>query len=427
MPAGKRIVLTTHGTLGDVHPYLALAVELQKRGHRAVIATSEYYRRKIEEKGIAFHAIRPDVSYDDTALHERLAEPWRGFERVIREFMLPRLRDTYEDLLAAVGADGGADLLVSQILIFAAPLVAERSGVRWVSTELQPGAFLSAYDPPVLAALPALAKLRGLGPRFHAALFAVAKVTARRWAEPVRRLRKELGLSHVDNPILAGRHSPRLVLALFSHLIGPPQPDWPPNTLVTGFPFYDEDDSALPPEIERFLDEGEPPIVFTLGSSAVWNAGRFFAESVDAARQLGTRAVLLVGRDPRNQPADPLPPQIIAAPYAPYARLFPRAAAVVHQGGVGTAGQTLRAGKPMLVMAYGSDQYDNGARVERLGVGRTIPRRRYTANRVAATLRDMLDDQSMRERAAALGRQVQTEDGVRTACDAIEAELNSNV
>jgi UDP:flavonoid glycosyltransferase YjiC (YdhE family) len=422
MPAGKRVVLATHGTLGDLHPYLAIALELQKRGHRPVIATSEFYRRTVEAKGIAFRAIRPDVSFDDRALHERLTEPKRGFERVIRELMLPHLQETYEDLLAAVDADGGADLLVSQILIFAAPLVAERTGIRWISTELQPGAFLSVYDPPVLSAIPALAKLRRLGPAFHGALFGLAKVTARRWGEPVRRLRRTLGLSPGNNPLFE-RHSPRLVLALFSRVMGSPQRDWPPNTLMTGFPFYDESDSVLPPELERFLNEGEPPIVFTLGSSAIWTAGSFFTESANAARKLGKRAVLLLGKDPRNQITEPMSPQILTASYAPYARLFHRASAIVHQGGIGTTGQALRAGKPMLVMPFGGDQYDNGARIERLGVGRSIMRQTYTAARVAAALRELLDDHTIGDRAADIGRQVRAEDGVRTACDAIEAEF----
>ena len=424
MSAGKRVVLATHGTLGDVHPYVAIARELQRRGHRPVIATSEFHRHKIESTGIAFHPLRPDFSFDDRALHERLTEPTRGFERVIREFMLPRLRETYEDLLAAVDADAGADLLVSQILIFAAPLVAERTGVRWVSTELQPGAFLSIYDPPVLAAVPALAKLRGLGPAFHAAMFGLAKVTARRWAEPVLRLRQVLGLRPGSDPLLAGRHSPHLVLALFSRVVGAAQRDWPPNTLVTGFPFYDENDLALPTEIEQFVSEGEPPVIFTLGSSAVWNAGSFFVESAIAASRLGVRAVLVLGNDSRNHIPGSLPAQVVTTSYAPYAALFHRAAAVVHQGGIGTIGQTLRAGKPMIVVPFGGDQYDNGARIERLGVGHTITRRKYSATRAAAALRQLLDSDTFRKRAADVGGHVRAEDGVRTACDALEEQLN---
>jgi rhamnosyltransferase subunit B len=338
--------------------------------------------------------------------------------------MLPVLRQTYDDLLAAVQAGGGADLLISQILIFAAPLVAEKTGIRWISTELQPGAFMSAYDPPVLAPTPFLAKLRPLGRAFHRALFTVAKLPARLWIKPVKQLRRELGLLPDKDPIFAGRNSPHLVLALFSRVLAEPQPDWAANTLVTGFPFYDENGSHLMPELAQFLDEGEPPIVFTLGSSAIYDAGNFYVESLAAAQKLGKRAVLLVGDDPLNQPPEPLPKNIIAAPYAPYAKIFPRASVVVHQGGVGTTGQALRAGKPMLVMPFGGDQYDNGARVERLGAGYTIMRKQYRADRVAAQLKRFFDNPSYRETAANLARRVSAENGVRVACDAIEEQLN---
>jgi rhamnosyltransferase subunit B len=426
MTSGKRIVLATHGTLGDLHPYLAIALELQKRGHKPVMATSEYHRRKIEAAGLEFHAVRPDISFDDKELHRRLIEPKRGMERVIREFMLPVLRATYEDLMAAVQKDGGADLLISQLLIFAAPLIAEKTGVRWVSTELQPGAFMSVYDPPVLAPFPALAKLRGLGPTFHRALFRFAKLTARSWSEPVRQLRRKLGLSPGplgSDPLFEGRNSPHLVLALFSRVLSKSQPDWPANTLVTGFPFYDEHESSLAPELKQFLDEGEPPIIFTLGSSAVWDSGRFYVESVAAAQILGKRAVLLVGNDPVNQP-QPLPKDVIAVAYAPYAQVFPRASVIVHQGGIGTTGQALRAGKAVLVMPFGGDQYDNGARIERLGAGRTIMRKQYTAERAAAELKELFANPSYMKKAAELGRRLQSENGVRVACDAIDEQLN---
>jgi rhamnosyltransferase subunit B len=424
MSTGKRIILTTHGTLGDLHPYLALALELQARGHQPVIATSEYYRRKTEAAGVEFHAVRPDISFADKELHRRLTEPKRGMERAIRECILPVLRETYDDLLALVQQGGGADLIISQILIFAAPLITEKTGIRWVSTELQPGAFMSAYDPPVLAPFPALAKLRGLGPTFHRPLFRFVKLVGRSWGEPVRRLRRELGLSPSEDPLFEGRNSPRLVLALFSRVFAEPQPDWAANTLITGFPFYDEDDSSLAPELAQFLDEGEPPIVFTLGSSAVWDAGDFYLESSAAAQKLGKRAVLLVGNDPLNQLSQSLPKNIIAVTYAPYAQIFPRASVIVHQGGIGTTGQALRAGKPMLVMPFGGDQYDNGARLERLGVGRVIMRNRYTDERAAVELQQLFDNPSYREKAENLGRLVQAEDGVRVACDAIERELS---
>jgi len=426
MTSAKRIVLATYGTLGDVHPYLAIALELQARGHRPIIATSEYHRRTIEAKGIEFHALRPDISFADKVLHQRLTEPKRGLERVVREFMLPVLRMTYDDLLAIVEKDGGADLIVSQILIFAAPLVAEKTGVRWVSTELQPGAFMSAYDPPVLAPMPVLANFRRLGTTFHRVLFWAAKLKARSWSEPVRRLRLELGLPRGRDALFAGRNSTQLVLALFSPEFAQAQPDWPANTRTTGFPFYDESNSNLDPELTRLLGGEEPPLVFTLGSSAVWDAGNFYAESVAAAQKLEKPAVLLAGNNECSQLTNLSRAKIVVASYAPYAQIFSRASTIVHHGGIGTTAQALRAGRPMLIMPFGGDQYDNGARVERLGVGRTIMRKHYTAERVIAELRKLAGATYV-AKASSVGQRVQTEDGVRTACNALEKVLGEAV
>ena len=141
--------------------------------------------------------------------------------------------------------------------------------------------------------------------------------------------------------------SPELVLATFSSVMAAPQPDWPPQTVQTGFPFYEGEsgNAGLDPALSAFLDAGDPPLVFTLGSSAVMDAGGFYAESAEAARHLGRRALLLVGRDPRNRPAK-LPAGVVAFEYAPYSQVFPRAAAIIHQGGIGTTAQALRAGRP---------------------------------------------------------------------------------
>ena len=419
MSSDKRIVLTTYGTLGDLHPYLALALELRARGHNPVIASCKRHQQTVESVGLEFRSIRPDLPADDLNRHRRLTEPRRGLERVIRELMMPVIRETYEDLIAVV-QQHKADLLISQILIFAAPIIAEKTRIRWISTELQPGAFMSAYDPPVMAPMPGLAKLRGLGSTFHKPLFGIAKLPSRTWSQPVTHLRRELNLPPGHNPLFAGRHSPRLVLGLFSSVLGAPQPDWPNNVRVTGFPFYDETNSALPSQLENFLSEGEPPIVFTLGSSAVLDPEEFYSESVAAISRLNTRAVLLVGNNPITYH---LPRNIIAIPYAPYKKIFRAAAVIVHHGGVGTTGQALRAGKPMLVMPFGGDQYDNGARIERLGVGRMIMRKKYTSERVAADLIQLLTDSKYREQAVKIGSVVEREDGVRVACDAIEEQF----
>jgi rhamnosyltransferase subunit B len=197
------------------------------------------------------------------------------------------------------------------------------------------------------------------------------------------------------------------------------------QTVLTGFPFFDQDgESATPLELARFLDAGPPPIVFTLGSSAVKDAGPFYEYSAAAAKRLGRRAVLLVGKESRNRPAG-LPDGVIACDYAQFSEIFPRAAAVVHQGGIGTTAQAMRSGRPVLVVPFAHDQPDNAERLRRLGIARTIPRHRYTSDSAAAELGRLLDDPAYSMRASELGEQVRQEDGVRAACDALEALLST--
>lgn len=423
-----RIVLCTFGSFGDLHPYLAVGRALQARGHHAVLATHGFYREKVQALGLGFHPVRPDRpdTDADTGIMRRMMEPRRGTERIIRELFMPVLRGTYDDLLEACV---DADALVSHPLAHPAPLVAAKlPGLRWASSHLAPIGFLSAHDPPVLPPAPWLERLRPLGPGFHRGLFRVVKTAVRPWMRPLDRLRTDLGLPRgVGHPLFEGAHAPALVLAMFSRELAAPAPDWPCQTRVTGFPFYDraEDHAAgLPPELARFLDAGPPPIVFTLGTSAVHAAGDFFVQSAAAAARLGCRAVLLLGREVRDRPVIAPCPTLLPVDYAPFSALFPRAAAVVHQGGVGTTGQAMRAGVPQLIVPFAHDQHDNAARVVRRGLGRTVSRPRYLAGGVAAELSRLAGNPGYSRRAAEVGARVRAEDGAAAAGDAIEELLD---
>lgn len=418
-PAGKRIVLTTFGSFGDVHPYIAVGLELKARGHKAIIATSPLYRDKIEATGLGFHPVRPELRppQEDPELVAKIMDVKKGSEFLFRELLIPHLRDGYEDLREAAR---DADLLVTHVITLAGPVLAQKTGIPWVSTVLAPTSFFSVHDPFVPPPAPGVVKLLRLSPLIARGVNGIMRRITEKWVEPVYRLRAELGLPRGGHPVFEGQHSPSLVLALFSKVLGAPQPDWPPRTVVTGFPFFDlKDEASIAPELKNFLDDGPAPIVFTLGSSAVFVAEDFYRESALAARRLGRRAVLLLG-DARNMPKEPLPEGVAAFEYAPYSQILPRAAAIVHQGGVGTTGQALRAGVPMLIIPFNHDQPDNAARVERLGVGRTLARKKYTAANAVRELDRLLSDESYAERAAAVGKIVQAEDGARAAADEIE-------
>src|SRR6202167_2250909 len=410
-----RIVFSTYGTFGDVNPLIALSLELKRRGHRPVLAVPEMFRPKIEPLGIGFAPVRPEQDPNDTRLIAMIYDIKHGTETGLRKFLFPSLRDSYVDLLAALEADGGADLLVAGELAYAAPIVAEKTGVPWASYVLAPFSFFSGYDPPVLPPYPTLAKVQEAVPPLGLVVARFARFVTRKWPKPVYDLRRELGLPIGKNPIFDAKHSPNLVLALFSHVLGVQQKDWPEHTLITGFCFYDADagNAALPEKLEKFLNAGDAPVVFTLGSAAVLAAGDFYEQSAKAVKKLGVRAVLLIGSDARNRPEGELPDSICVAEYAPYSKLFGRAALAVHQGGVGTTAQCLRAGRPMLIMPYSHDQPDNARRMRRMGEARVIQRSDYKAWRVARRVRAMLAEPEFEARARVVAEEVGRENGVK--------------
>ncbi|HWB08119.1 MAG TPA: nucleotide disphospho-sugar-binding domain-containing protein [Pirellulales bacterium] len=417
----SRVVITTFGSLGDLHPYLAIGLELTRRGHEAIVATAECYRDYVVSRGLGFRAVRPDCDWlNDPERLRRFMHLRFGLIRLVRELVFPVLRESYDDLLDVVD---GADLLVSQAPL-AARLVAEKTGIKWASTIHIPLFFFSACDQPLLPLAPlACRNLRFLGPSVWRPMFQISKRATRVIARPWYALRGELGLPRASGiNCLGDSHSPTLVLALFSKLLSEKQPDWPDQSLVTGFPFYDGGrGGALPADLAGFLESGPPPIVFTLGTAVSTAAGTFFQSSAAAARRLGRRAVLVVTQ-PRNRPTE-LPDGVMAVDYAPFTELFARAAAIVHHGGIGTTGLAMRAGRPTLVVPHSWDQPDNADRVRRLGVARVLSPRQYTPDRAAHELSKLLEDESYSAHAHRVADQMRHEDGVTTACDELEKLL----
>jgi UDP:flavonoid glycosyltransferase YjiC (YdhE family) len=384
----SRFLFATIGSLGDLHPYIAVARALIARGHQAVIATTEDYRAAVEGAGVEFSPIRPSMAElgDFRTLAVKLFDVYHGPEYLIRRLIMANVGLAYEHLSQAVK---GADLLISHPLTFALPLVAQKQGLPWVATVLSPLSFMSCYDPPVLAGAAWLRKLRVLGPGPYKAMFSIAKRLVARWESPLRELRKRVGLPSTKKMALfEGQFSPLGNLALFDTFLAEPQPDWPAHVRVCGAPVYDGliPDARVNDDLEKFLAEGEPPIVFALGSSAVWVAGDFWIQAIAAATQLKYRALLITGPFmPEN-----LPEGIRAFSYLPYSQVFSKAAAIVHQGGIGTLSQSLRSGAPQLIVPVAFDQPDNARRTVALGLARSIPFKKITANRLTSELRTLL-------------------------------------
>lgn len=419
-----RIVVSTWGTFGDLHPVLALCAGLRQRGHHLSIATCPLYRERVEALGYEFHPLRPDLP-DPKEIHDlarRVMDPRTGTKTMLTDVLLPSLRDMDDDLHAACK---NADLLISHSLVFPSPIVAERLGIPFYSMVLQPIVFCSAYDPPIP---PGVTKMIGKPmppPGVMAPLLKLAKYQTRRWVKAVDRLRSEYHLQKGGHPLFDGQFSPDLTLALFSPQLGAPQPDWPANVVQPGFLFHDHleggEAAGWSADVQEFLDAGPAPILFTLGTSAVFAAGDFFKQSAWAAHRAGHRSVLLVGRLPDGQTElEGLPPGALAVPYAPHSMIMPKCSLVVHQGGAGTTAQAMRAGKPQLVVPFAHDQPDNAHRIVKAGLGAWRPRRRCKGMGYTRLLRSLMSDDVIKATAQLTGELVAAENGVGGACDAIE-------
>jgi rhamnosyltransferase subunit B len=418
----KRIVLATFGSLGDLQPFLAIGAELRARGHAPIVATSELYRGQVAAAGLGFAPVRPDrfPNQQDPDFLDRVIRDRASPAAVFRAMFLPSLRESLEDLLTATE---GADLVVAHTLASAARLAAEARGLPWISAVMQPMGYLSAYEPPLIGPRAISGVLRRLGPGSTRPVLKLARRLTDAWASEWHDLRAELGLPAVaDHPLWKGQHSPVRSLGLFPRVLGEPQPDWPPQARITGFPFYRQSQQSLDPKVRHFLQNGESPLVFTLGTTAINDPGSFFEESAAAVQRLGQRAIFFVGRG-NEESSEDVSPGVIAISYAPHELVFPFARVIVHQGGIGTLSESLLAGKPMLIMPYGHDQADNAWRASRLGVARVISRGRYRAGVVGRELARILDDPMASVAALRVSREMARERGCERAADLIEAAL----
>jgi UDP:flavonoid glycosyltransferase YjiC (YdhE family) len=417
------IVFATAGSLGDLYPFLALGSELRRRGHRVSVATSADHRARVEHAGLGYRHMRPDPP-DSADFFARYMHPKTGAEFVYREYLSPAIRDSHADLLAATR---DADLLVSQSLMaMAAPLVAAQTGMPWISAVLQPMTLFSLHDRPGYLPSSMLADLCARYREVHERVVYYVRKHTRQWVQPVLDFRSELGIASDAHPMYEGQHSPRRVLAMFSPLLGTAQPDWPGAALQTGTAVHIGSGAAPSSELRRFLARSDRPLaIFTL-SSAPGAPGDFYHCALHAAASTGMRALLVTsGAAASLSLPEPLPQWAMRVSHVPYEEALPHAAVLVHAGGIGTIFRAMQAGVPQIIMPQAHDQADNAMRLARHGAACILPAKRFGKRSLRRALNAMLADEAMHERARVLADAVKREDGVKAACDEIEAQLGT--
>jgi UDP:flavonoid glycosyltransferase YjiC (YdhE family) len=389
-----RVAIAAEGTRGDIHPMLALAAALERRGHDVVVCAPPNFRSDTESRGLAFHAVGRDtrvyLETEAAALHSGALAMTSAGERYFLRNLPAQIRDLVE------GARD-ADLIVGAGSQLAAFSVAEHVGADYRMCFYDPAVMRSREQPPAL--LPWASMPRWLGRVTWYLLLAMMDLRVR---PALNRERKILGLPPVTD--VYERMVGRRPLLAAEDLIAPPPGDAPPDLRVIGclHPF---DAAPLPEKLEDFLAAGEPPVYIGFGSMTDPAPVASTKLVLDAVRRAGVRAVLSEGWAGLGE--GPLSSEVMVVGNVPHASLFQRVSTVIHHGGAGTTTTAARAGAPQIVVPHVLDQFHWARRVHMRGIGPPpLSRRRLSAEPLAQAIRATVDSELLAENAARLGEQL---------------------
>lgn len=400
MPTPRLLIATT-GTAGDIVPFVLLAQELSKRGHRVTMLVPAFHAAFMRSQPFSYEVMGTVGEFhavlDDPLLwHER-----KGFG-VIWQALVPHL-DVLRELVARQPVDAPCVLLCHPLLVPLADIArATRPDLRIVCAYLAPSNLCSSHD---LLTMGSQRMPSWLPLSWRHALW---RMVYRFWIDPA--ILPSLNACRMANklPAVSGffDHMHRVAdvsLSLFPPWFASIQPDWPAPFVTNAFPSAaPAPGAALAPQLAAFLSAAEAPIAFTPGTGHR-HARDYFVTALKVLARLKRRGLFVTPY--RDQLPAALPPGVMWVEQAPFSLLLPRLAALVHHGGIGTMAEAFRAGIPQLIVPYAFDQFDNGLRAKNLGVAEVVLARRMSARRLHRRLLHLLSSPQVAQACAALAVQ----------------------
>lgn len=422
-----RIGLQSWGSEGDIQPFTALAAGLVKAGHEVTLVVTDNIGRDYSDLARRFGYKLIPVPNPQMATKEETEKVWRQIidlgnpikqaEVVMRYGFDPVMEPMYA---AAGELCASSDAVLGHFFVYPLRVAAEKAGVPVGTLNIVHNCLPSAsICPPGFPNLGAWSYPLGW--------WLVRALVNRIFLPRVNALRVREGLAPDMDVMTQTWAAPRLNLIAVSPQICHAPPDWDARNKICGFlnPPAGLVSDDLPPGLDAFLDAGDPPVYLTFGSMMPISL-EYIRETAeiwsDAVHQTGCRAIFqLPWHDPSAFPTDD---RVFVVQRAPYKKVFPRCAMVVHHGGSGTTQSALLTGRPTIIVAHVSDQFFWGAELERLGVaGKTLKRKGLNSRKLAAGITRVLASPHLATSALALGQRMAQEDGVRTAIELIEKHL----
>jgi len=410
-----RIAIIAPGSRGDVQPYIALGKGLQNAGHYVRLVSHSNFEPLIQSYGLEFWSFGNDVqeAVENSEMRE-LTEKGNFLllmAKMAKEAQREALRFAEGGLLAAQGMD---IVLVGIGGVFIGTAIAEKLELPLVQAYVFPFTPTREFSSVLTPKLPKVLN------RFSHQIARQLMWQGFRSADTIAR-KKVLNLPAAPflGPFGSKSTQNMPILYGFSPSVIPSPSDWNDNTHITGYWFVEEADDWQPPAaLLDFLQLGSPPVYIGFGSMSSRNPEQTADLIIQALERTNQRAILLSGWSGLQK--ENVPDSIFMIDSVPHSWLFPRVSAVIHHGGASTTAAGLRAGVPSVVIPFFGDQPFWGQRVADLGVGtKPIPRKRLTAERLADAIHEAVTDETIRQRAAELGKQIQAENGIESAAEII--------
>ena len=415
-----KITVNTLGTRGDVQPYIALSLGLQRAGHSVRVMSHQIFETFVRAYGLDFYPLQldPRQVLIDQALSE-LGNNTLRINRWMEKHFNPALQDTFRETLKA---NQGSDLILNSGLAFSGWHVAEKLDVPAIATYLWP-VTPSSYLPPSSGKIPP-----GWLPFRGAYNYLSTKLSNQMFFNllfsTVNEGRKDvLGLPPLTRKYYWTLDSPSSTVPLilgYSSIVIPRPPNWHGNQHIAGYWFLDTAKGYQPEKaLLDFLADGPPPVYIGFGSLVDHELAEITQIVISALKETGQRGILLGGWTELG--TGDLPDFVFQVDEVPHDWLFPQMGAVVHHGGAGTTAAGLRAGVPSIVIPSFGDQFFWGWRVSELGAGPApIPRRKLTVENLSQAIHQAVTDEGIRRKASQVGQQIRAENGVETAVGLIE-------
>jgi len=407
------ITILTYGSRGDVQPFLPLLVGLMARGHSVKLAAPSRFKELVEGYEIQF----VPLAGEPEDLSRRMNDAGYNFVKITRELMNHAIEIGLDVMRQTEEACKGANLIIHTFAhAVGAHTLAREMNIPDIHIQGFP-MFTPTGDYPNIT-LPDL-KFRALNRFTHILSQKITWWTAVFGFEQVRRRaglpKRKLYFPFDDDPL----RPPTPILCAWSPSVLPPSTDWKPNVHVTGYHFFDLNNSYQPPvELQNFLSAGISPICISFGSMVNRDAENIDHIVRDALRQTNQRGIILSGWSKVNRSSSK---DLLYLESVSHDWLLPRCGMIMHHGGAGTTSAGLRAGIPNIVIPFTADQPFWGKRVYAIGAGpMPILVKDLSVENLSHAIADA-EAEIFRKQAQDIGQKIKGEDGITQAIALIEA------